>query len=239
MAEQELLKLLEDLNSTDENRAREASEYLWKLDDPAYVPILYDLIEHNSWDFVVDAAASRLVRIEEVSKPIPVLFSAIERLWDDYARHNDISSLLKNIGYVIGASEDAAYLLKQLQSPNSITRELAVLFLCFLDEQISLEPLLAVLRSSDESRVRVMAVSSLGQLVGAEIRNQTAFKALVEASYDPDPGVRSAAVYPLSLTCHPEAREVLQRARGDESELVQRAAIDGMKRWRMNGCGEI
>ncbi len=240
MTEQELSELLKDLNGNDENRAQKASERIWGLNDPAYIPILCNLIEHSRWDFVVDAAASRLVRIE-APKPVPLLFSAIERLWGGYARRHDIYSLIKNVGYAVAKSgdEDAAYLLNQLRSPDVVKRELAVMFLCFVDERISLETLLSVLRSKDESRIRVMAVSSLGQLVGAFVGSEIAFNALVEASYDPDPSIRAAAVSPLSLTCHPKAKEVLQRARHDESELVRQAAIKGIRRWKMNGCGEI
>jgi len=236
---QDLLLLLRELDSPDQDRAWEAADQLWGLDTPEYIPFLCLVIEHSRWDYVVDRAASRLARLD--GPPILVLLAAVTRLWKAYARRNDIDSLLKNTGYAIADSEEVGerIVLEQLNSADVTHREVATLFLPFISEETAVEKLLELLRGNDDSGVRTMAVSSLGQLVGARIDNETAFDALLEASNDPEPKVRSAAILDLSLTCHSKAKEVLQRARNDESELVRHAVTEGIKQWKGNGCGEI
>ena len=214
--DQQFAALVEDLqrNETDDDfeRAIQAAEQLFKLQDRSRLPALYKLLEETDDFFVREEVGIPILRMDGL-KALPQLLATMRK--DDH----DYDGLASEIAWFVkdNAQQAAPLLLEMLRTGTLPERRDAAHLLDYASDAIEPDCLLELL-TSDDQELRQNAVSSLGSFTD----RPKIFDLLAKlALQDDDEQVRRSAVSCIGSSDNPKAAEVVEAALNDRSEYVR------------------
>ncbi len=216
-------RTVDDLRSSDIERAVQAIDVLDRIADATNVPDLYRLLRDDDF-FVREAAAVPLARIEGATA-LPALFEALDQ---GTLQGQDNDGLVATVSDLLEDNPRGAapLLLRMISASAWKDREHAAWALGFLPPEVALQPLLTA--SRDESpQVRASAAGSLASFEGDSV-----LAALLECLTDEDSQVRASAASSLGYLGDQRSVPVLRKALTDPDEAVREIAAEAIDELR-------